>query len=269
MPKMLYGTAWKKERTSDLVVEAVRAGFKGIDTACQPKHYNEAGVGEALKILSHEGITRQNLFIQTKFTSLDGQDPNNIPYDKTAPLTTQVQQSLNASLRNLGTAYIDSLVLHSPMKTHEQTLQVWRVFEDYVDAGQVRQLGLSNCYSLKTLQQLFDEVRIKPSVLQNRLYPDTDYDTSIRDFCKKEGVFYQSFWTLTANPTILRNKNVEAIASSKGKTTEQIFFAYLIQTGVITPLTGTTSKKHMLEDLEAMDIKLSRAEANVFDELMM
>lgn len=41
MPRLIYGTAWKKERTTDLVVKAVLAGFRGIDTACQPKHYQE------------------------------------------------------------------------------------------------------------------------------------------------------------------------------------------------------------------------------------
>lgn len=43
MPKMLYGTAWKKEATAELVAEALDVGFRGIDTAAQPKHYNEKG----------------------------------------------------------------------------------------------------------------------------------------------------------------------------------------------------------------------------------
>ena len=47
MPRMMYGTAWKAERTADLVEAAIRAGFRGVDTACQPKHYREAGVGDA------------------------------------------------------------------------------------------------------------------------------------------------------------------------------------------------------------------------------
>jgi diketogulonate reductase-like aldo/keto reductase len=55
MPKLIYGTAWKKEQTADLVVTAIRAGFRGIDTACQPKHYNEPQVGEALRRLQGRG----------------------------------------------------------------------------------------------------------------------------------------------------------------------------------------------------------------------
>jgi diketogulonate reductase-like aldo/keto reductase len=73
MPRLIYGTAWKKERTTDLVVQAILAGFRGIDTACQPKHYSEALVGDALDVLaSKHNIPRESLFVQTKFTSFSG-----------------------------------------------------------------------------------------------------------------------------------------------------------------------------------------------------
>ena len=60
MPRIIYGTAWKKERTADLVVKAIRAGFRGIDTAGQPKHYNEDLVGTALQRLKDHGIERES-----------------------------------------------------------------------------------------------------------------------------------------------------------------------------------------------------------------
>ena len=87
VPWIIYGTAWKKDLTAELVYQAVQNGFRAIDTACQPKHYNEAGVGVALHNLYSSGIvTREDIFIQTKFTSVHGQDPTNIPYDIDAPL---------------------------------------------------------------------------------------------------------------------------------------------------------------------------------------
>lgn len=123
----MYGTAWKKTRTKELVEAAVRAGFRGIDTACQPKHYNEPGVGEALQSLYSDGfVTRSDLFLQTKFTSLNGQDPNNIPYHKEYPLREQVLESFQVSCSNLQTDYLDSLVLHSPMQSFSDTMIVWR-----------------------------------------------------------------------------------------------------------------------------------------------
>lgn len=70
MPRIMYGTAWKKERTAELVSQAVKAGFRGIDTACQPKHYREDLVGQAIKSLISEGVVkREELYIQTNLTA--------------------------------------------------------------------------------------------------------------------------------------------------------------------------------------------------------
>jgi hypothetical protein len=151
-PSIIYGTAWKKLKTADYVEEAVRLGFRAIDTACQPKHYHEKGVGDALGKLYSEGfITREDVFLQTKFTSLNGQDPSNIPYDRNIPLTDQVKQSLEKSLENLQTTYLDSLIMHSPMNTVKDTLTVWKLFEEFVREGKVRYIGLSNTYQVRLL----------------------------------------------------------------------------------------------------------------------
>jgi len=132
-PFLVYGTAWKKELTSKYVSDAIRAGFRFVDTACQPKHYNEAGVGEGWSSAAIElGLTRSDLFLQTKFTSLSGQDPKNVPYDRNAPLSDQVKQSVQVSLKNLKTSYLDSLVLHSPLDTLEDTMSVWRTMVRFV-----------------------------------------------------------------------------------------------------------------------------------------
>ncbi|WP_054763328.1 hypothetical protein [Methylomonas koyamae] len=85
MPGILYGTAWKQERTAALVEQAVAAGFRGIDTACQPKHYDEAGVGRGIAAAcANSGVARAELYLQTKFTPLNGHDPQRIPYDPRA-----------------------------------------------------------------------------------------------------------------------------------------------------------------------------------------
>ena len=93
MPRLIYGTAWKKERTAALVELALRQGFRGVDTACQPKHYNEEGVGEGLAAAFSAGLARSEIYVQTKFTPFAGQDPNDVPYDPKASLSRQVLQS--------------------------------------------------------------------------------------------------------------------------------------------------------------------------------
>jgi diketogulonate reductase-like aldo/keto reductase len=63
-PTLVYGTAWKKERTADLVYQALKAGFRGIDTAAQPRHYQEALVGDGIRQAIEEGVVRrEDLFV--------------------------------------------------------------------------------------------------------------------------------------------------------------------------------------------------------------
>ncbi|MFG1378474.1 aldo/keto reductase family protein [Xanthobacter autotrophicus] len=267
MPRILYGTAWKKERTAALVEMALRAGFRGIDTACQPKHYHEPGVGEGLAALLKEGLARSDLYLQTKFTPLQGQDPDNLPYDPKASLSVQVRQSLEASLRNLRTDYLDGLVLHSPYAKGKDTLEVWRAMEDLQAQGVVRQLGISNCYEPGRLKRLFHQARIKPAVVQNRFHAKTRYDREIRAFCKGNGVLYQSFWTLTANPEVLAQPALVEIADRYGRTAPQVFFRFLTQQDMVC-LTGTSSPEHMEQDLAIFDFRLSPAECKVIEALL-
>lgn len=266
MPKIIYGTAWKKEKNKELVYKALINGFKGIDTACQPKHYNESGVGEGIKKYLSEGNKRNDLFIQTKFTPFRGQDPNNCPYDPKLNLSDQVKKSFETSKKNLFTDQIDSLVLHSPLNTIKDTLIAWKVFESFVKAGEVKQLGISNCYELEFLKQLFENSDIKPSVVQNRFYADTDYDKDLREWCNQNNIIYQSFWSLTANPNILANKILKNLAIKYNQSPAQIFYRYLTQIN-ICPLNGTTSDSHMKEDLKIFDFKLEKIEIQNITEL--
>jgi len=256
MPWIIYGTAWKKERTADLVVRAIQIGFRGIDTACQPKHYDEPMVGVALRRLKDHGIERETLFLQTKFTPLSGQDPRQVPYDKNSSMELQVAQSFETSKKNLQTEYIDSLVLHSPMAPHALLMKVWNAMENIQKTGGARQLGISNCYDRQVIRALYAHANVKPAVVQNRFYQETGYDAKLRHWCINHGVIYQSFWTLTANPHVLSSSTIRTIAQKYGKTEAQIFFRYLNQSGIV-PLTGTCSEKHMKEDLSIFDFELS------------
>mmetsp|Transcript_4327 Transcript_4327/g.9376 ORF Transcript_4327/g.9376 Transcript_4327/m.9376 type:complete len:297 (-) Transcript_4327:1080-1970(-) len=251
-PYLIYGTAWKEDETARLVSQAVKAGFRMIDTACQPKHYREDLVGEGWsEAAAALGIKREDLSLQTKFTSLNGQDRNSVPYNKRSSLEDQVKQSLSKSLTNLRTTYLDSLVLHSPMSTHADTMKVWRTFEGFVDEGKVRALGISNCYDPKKFMKIYDEARIKPNVLQNRFYAESGFDVELRKFCRDHDIKYQSFWTLSANRKALAKPQIKELAQSKGLTPQTLMYAYMMTNGH-TPLDGTTNMNHMNEDITLM-----------------
>ncbi|MEO5362144.1 MAG: aldo/keto reductase [Magnetococcus sp. DMHC-8] len=256
MPRIIYGTAWKKERTTALVVQAIELGFRGIDTAGQPKHYDEAGVGRGVSVALQRGLGREDLYLQSKFTPLGGQDPLRVPYDPSAGVAEQVAQSFQSSLRNLQTTYLDGLVLHSPLADSAQMEKVWQSMEKIFDGGGAKQLGISNCYDFRQLEHLYRTARVKPAVLQNRFYADTGYDRIIRDFCRHNHILYQSFWTLTANPWILVHPVLRTLMEKYQRSAAQLFFRYLSQMDII-PLTGTTSAAHMVEDLAIFDFALT------------
>ena len=266
IPGIIYGTAWKKADTQRLVKIAIQRGFRGIDTACQPKHYDEAGVGAGVAASLDSGLSRGDLYVQTKFTQVSGQDPRRIPYDPAASLAEQVAQSFASSLRNLQTDYLDCLILHSPLPTAQRTLAAWHALESLVDAGGVRQLGISNCYTVAEMEHLWRHSRIKPAVVQNRFYAETGYDREIRAFCGQRQIVYQSFWTLTANPQVLAHATITALAAAHKRTPPQILFRYLTQNGAV-PLTGTRSETHMREDLSIFEFELDAAERRAVDKI--
>ena len=267
MPSLIYGTAWKKEKTAELVEMAVLSGFRGIDTACQPKHYHEAGVGEALANLAERGIPREELFVQTKFTPISGQDPHRIPYDPRVSLNEQVAQSFRASLRNLRTDYLDSLVLHSPLFPYNHLLTVWREMESVYHQKGARQIGISNCYDLELLMRLYRDAEVKPAVVQNRFYAESGYDEELRDWCRERGIIYQSFWSLTANPHLLNSPVVQSLAQHYGRTPAQIWYRHLTQSGIV-PLIGSTSQRHLEQDLQIFEFELTPDEVASIDALL-
>ena len=260
VPSFMYGTAWKKEATTSLVQLAVASGFRAIDTANQRIHYQEALVGEALQTLEEEGIKRDTLFLQTKFTPVDGQG-GYTPYDASADLTTQVAQSFASSLAHLRTDYVDSYVLHAPFSRRglgEADREVWAAMENLYRSGKTKMIGISNIASGQ-LAQLCEQANIKPMVVQNRCFAVLRWDGEVREVCQAHGIIYQGFSLLTANREVLIYPEIQKIARRLGAGPAQIIFRFAMQVGML-PLTGTTSQQHMKEDLRAEQLMLSQAE---------
>jgi diketogulonate reductase-like aldo/keto reductase len=261
VPNFLYGTAWKEERTPALVELALRAGFRGIDTANQRRHYFEAGVGEGLAAAYRAGVvTRGEVFLQTKFTYRPGQD-HRLPYDPAAKLAVQVAQSMASSLEHLGTEYVDSFVLHGPSSGYnwaEADAEVWEAMKKEREAGRTRLLGVSNV-SLEHLEQMLAVQAEAPAFVQNRCYARLGWDREVRLFCREHKIVYQGFSLLTANVDVVHHPMVGNIAARCSATPAQVIFAFARAVSML-PLTGTSSPKHMSEDLASSSITLSADE---------
>lgn len=259
--RFLYGTAWKEDETERLTRLAIEAGFRGIDTANQRRHYFEAGVGAAVAKAIADGLVRRgDLFLQTKFTYADGQD-HRLPYDPKANAATQVRQSFASSLEHLQTETIDSYVLHGPSRRRGLgpiDLEVWSAMEELHGTGRTHNLGISNV-ALDQLDELCERAMVRPAFVQNRCFARLAWDREIRTFCRENDIVYQGFSLLTANVTELRNPRFWSIVDRVEKTPAQVVFRFAIQAGML-PLTGTTNPGHMRADLEAFDFELTADE---------
>jgi diketogulonate reductase-like aldo/keto reductase len=258
LPDFLYGTAWKEDRTPALAELALRMGFRGIDTANQRRHYFEAGVGQGLAAAYRAGIVaREDLFLQTKFTYRPGQD-HRLPYDPAASLSVQVAQSMASSLEHLGTAHVDSYMLHGPASGYGWTAadsEVWEAMMKERDAGRTRLLGVSNV-SLQHLEEMAAAHAEPPVFVQNRCYARLGWDRDVRLFCREREITYQGFSLLTANPEVLRHPQVTGLAARANRTPAQVVFSFARAVGML-PLTGTSDAEHMKQDLASVDVELS------------
>ena len=138
-----------KEDTKQAVLEALKVGYRHIDTA--QSYFNEAEVGEAI---SESGIPREEIFLTTKIWI------DNYGYEK-------AKASIDESLRKLKTDYVDLFLLHQPISDY---YGAYRALEDAYKAGKARAIGVSNFYPDR-LNDLIAFNEIKPQVDQIEIHP--------------------------------------------------------------------------------------------------
>ncbi|MGB0454995.1 MAG: aldo/keto reductase family protein [Bacteriovoracaceae bacterium] len=280
-PYFLYGTAWKEELTSECVFNALKLGYRAIDTACQRKHYNEPGVGDGLlKAYNELGLKRKDLFLQTKFTYSAAQD-HRIPYDVNDPFSKQVTDSYQKSLENLHTDYIDSYILHGPYLNqglHDIDQEVWRAIEKLKKDQKVHFIGASNV-SLNQLKELYEFAEVKPDFVQIRTFARNAWEKEMRDFCLEKSIIFQGFSLLTANRDYIggeivepENRNIFKLEFQNSKTDPfhdlvkkyqktpgQIIFKFCQQLQIL-PITGGRTVENIQKNLEILDFELNQEE---------
>jgi len=266
VPDFFYGTAWKEDRTPALVELAIRMGFRAIDTANQRRHYFEEGVGQGLAAAYRAGaVTRDDLFLQTKFTYQRGQD-HRLPYDPEVSLSVQVAQSMASSLEHLATDHVESYVLHGPASNYDWTdadAEVWEAMRKERDSGRTRLLGVSNV-SLEHLLQMSATHAELPAFVQNRCYARLGWDRAVRQFCRERNIIYQGFSLLTANQEVLHHPLIASLAASAKATPAQMVFSFARSVGIL-PLTGTSDAWHMKQDLASRELTLPIEEVHAIE----
>ena len=144
--------------------------------------------------------------------------------------------------------------------------------ERAVSRGDARQLGLSNV-TLRQLRKLSKAATIQPMVVQQRFYHKTGFEREMREWCGRHNVFFQSFWTLTANSKnrpgsdAIISPTFRALAEKYRVAPEVLFYRFVLGEGMI-PMNGTTNLEHMEADLKARLITLEDEDARAIDALL-
>lgn len=261
IPSVLFGTAWKGRRTTELTELALHSGFRGIDTANQAKHYDERGVGLAIQKATASGaLRRTDLFIQTKFTYAAGHD-HRIPYRPSSSLDAQISQSLAGSLEHLGLDFLDAFLLHAPTcrtAWMPRDSRAWEAMIRQREAGRALRIGMCNL-SMQHLEQLL-AMRIElPAIVQNRCALSSGWDEDVQAFCRRNGISYQGFSIITPTSLRLARHALTTLPKPNQLTAAQLILAYARMGGVIA-LTGTTQRRHMTANLRSAEITLSAAD---------
>ncbi|EGR51791.1 uncharacterized protein TRIREDRAFT_56093 [Trichoderma reesei QM6a] len=247
---LLYGTAWKGDKTAHLTETAILSGFTCVDTANYPTAYDEQRTGDGIAAALASGTKRSDLFIQSKFTPVWAHAKDKIPFNPHQSIEGQIVESVQQSLEHLQVDYLDSLLLHVPFEDDNDNLIAWRVLETFVP-HRIRSLGVSN-FSLSQLRELYACARIKPTIVQNRFYKETRYDFDVREFCAEHGITYQAYWMLRHNPEIMASSVLSTVAVKLSVEKELAFYILILGLGGTQVLNGTTDQGRMVQDLKTV-----------------
>lgn len=261
LPRVLFGTAWKGDKTAEVVSKAISAGFTGIVSGGDSRNYNEKLVGDAIK----QSGKRENLYIQTSF--IPASSPHEAKlfqesyYDYSAPIKKQVEASIDKSLNLLQVDQIDTVVIGRPYRFAFDNKEAYATLESLVEQKKIKNIGLQRFHDIDMLKEVYDSATIKPLVIFNRFYTEKNFDPEIRSFAKQQGIQYQSFWTLTGNPQIT---NQIKYLVPEGQTVQQLWFKYVLQLG-ITPVTAPENDDQIRQVLALAD--LPELDEDTFDQI--
>ena len=250
MPAVGYGTFRVKDSNelSDMVVVAIKEGYRHIDTA--HIYQNEESVGLGIKKAIDEGlVTREELFVTSKVWN-DG-----LTYDETIA-------AYEESLRKLGLAYLDLYIIHWP-GLDENYVEVYKALEELYNNKRVKNIGVSN-FHVHHLETLLSKTSVVPTVNQIEFQPKLT-QVEVREYCKKHGIQVEA-WSPLMNGEILNHEVLVDIAKKYNKSTAQIVLKWDLENDVITiPKSMTPSR--IRENLELFDFELTQDEIDKISSL--
>lgn len=233
------------EQAAPAVKAALDAGYRHVDTAAV--YENEEGVGEGIR---QSGLIRSDIFLTTKLWNVDQ------GYDSTL-------KAFDASLKRLGTDYVDLYLIHWPSPHRGLFVDTWKAFIKLREEGRAKSIGVSNFYP-EHLEKIISETGVIPVLNQIELHPDFQQRTT-REFHEKHGIVTQS-WSPLGQGKLLSHPVIEKIAKRLGRTPAQVIIRWHIEKGfVVIPKSVTPSR--IVENFNVFDFGLPAADVAELDAL--
>ena len=225
-----------KEETKECVLNAIKVGYRSIDTA--QSYFNESEVGDAIQEC---GVPREELFITTKVWI------DNYGYDK-------CRDSVLKSLEKLKTDYIDLVLLHQPFSDY---YGAYRALEDLYEEDKIKAIGVSNFYPDRLADMCLFGRKVIPAVNQVETNP-FNQQVKAQENMEKYGVHIEAWAPFGEGKSgMFENVTLKKIGEKYGKSVAQVILRWLIQRGVIV-VCKSTHIERMEQNFDVFDFELSK-----------
>lgn len=218
IPEIGFGTWQTTEGVQKTVKAALEAGYRHIDTA--DIYGNEEEIGEAIE---ESGIDRKYLYLTTKIWNSNRSAEG-------------VKYSVEQSLKNLKTNYLDLLLIHWPANAKqfdnwkEINAETWKAMEELYKSGVVKTIGVSN-FMLTQIEALLETAEVIPAVNQIEFHPGYTQQ-SVVDFCKEQGIAIEA-WSPIGSGRLLKDEDLLEIAEKYNVSPAILCIQFCLQSGVI------------------------------------
>jgi methylglyoxal/glyoxal reductase len=235
-----YQVPGPEARTS--VTEALRAGYRLVDSAQAYKNEREVGLG-----IRDSGIPREELFVTTKLSVANqGQ--------------SRAQAAFEESLSSLGTDYIDLFLIHWPYR--DKWKECWKLMEG-LPMDRCRAVGVSN-FTVEHLEELAKISSVVPAVNQVEFHPFL-YQAKLQEYCQKQGIVLEAYSPLMRGNR-LDDPVLQEVAKSHSRSVPQVLIRWGLQHGVVE-IPKSTHSDRIRENLDVFDFELSPREMSRMDAL--
>ena len=248
IPILGFGTYKIEDDTTALnsVREAIKAGYRHIDTASFYKNEENVGNGinEGLKIT---GLKREDIFVTTKVWNTEQGYENTL-------------HAFNNSLQRLNMDYVDLYLIHWPVtkdyadEWQDRIKETWKAMEKLYNEGKIRAIGVSN-FLVHHLEELMSSCEIKPMVNQIEFHPGHNQKETVK-FCKKHEIVVEA-WSPLGRGIILENEFLSEIAKKYNRTIAQICLRWIIQQDIVA-LPKSVTRERIKSNFEVFDFELSQ-----------